>query len=188
MPHPGIHVLRRVKRIGNIERPRGRRHQLHQSHRAFSRHRIGIEIRFHLDHRAHQARIHVVPRRRLLNRGVDILLRKCAVKSLIGLHSAVEVRVDLRSRRARRPHHRSAGRNRLETMFGRTPINQRRPCRRCSPRPRSRGRPIPASHIPVNIDLAAGFVRSGSNRSHPHARLSPRRHRGKQNGKKGGRG
>src|ERR1700676_2990217 len=169
MSNPGVHVLLRVKRIGNIERTRGRGHQLDPPHRAFARNRIRIEIRFHLDHRAHQAWIHVVTGGRLVNRGVDILRGKSAVKSLVRLSSAVDGGVDFRSRRARRTHHRSARRNRLEAMFGHTPINQRGSGTRRSLCPRSSGgRSIPIRLILVNVDLAAEFVAGRSNSARPH--------------------
>ena len=91
MPNPGIYILRRVKGIGNIERPRRRRHQLHQPHGALTRHRIRIEIRFDFYHGPYQAGVDVVPRRRRVNRRVNILLRKATVKVLIILPFTVEV-------------------------------------------------------------------------------------------------
>ena len=37
------------------------RHELHESHGAFPRHGIGVEIRFHLDDGMHERRIDAVP-------------------------------------------------------------------------------------------------------------------------------
>ena len=48
-----------------------------------SRHRVGVEIRLHFDHRPHQVRIHIVPRRCFIDRQHRYLLRKSTIQRLM---------------------------------------------------------------------------------------------------------
>ena len=73
MANTGVHVLLRVKWIGHVQLSRSRRHQLHQPHCSLSGDCVGVEVGFHLDHRADQVGIDVVPCRSLFNRGVNLL-------------------------------------------------------------------------------------------------------------------
>jgi len=60
-PNPGVNILLRVEQVVRSVSLRRRRDQLHQSTRAFVRVRSRVPVRFRLDHRANQCRVHVVP-------------------------------------------------------------------------------------------------------------------------------
>ena len=129
MAYTGVHVLLGIKGVGDIQLPRRVRHQLHQSHGAFAGDCVGIEVGFNLDNRTHEVGIQVMPCRRLLNRGIHLLLRVPApAERETGRRARrapriLQYLVHLGRCRARCPH--TGVRHRFEAMLPRTPVHQR---------------------------------------------------------------
>src|SRR5579872_923604 len=82
LAHSRVNILLWIKRVVHVQRSRCFWHELHKAHGTFTRHGIGIEIRFDFDDGPYQVGIYIMPGSRLLNGGVHILLAEVAAFSL----------------------------------------------------------------------------------------------------------